>query len=365
MKNLFSIFILLVLISFTACKNKETDPNVTFPPFYEGLFIVNEGGFSVSNSSGITYKATESSNYVKDAFMEKIQRNIGLFPNTFNNVMGTAYITVQGNYGSNNGKIEVINDIDEFSGSRTLNIAGMPYFFQELGTRNLAYVTDNYVGKIWKINTSSKSLESNAINVNGRTAEMELSNNKIFVANPGDRKLLAFDINTDGLLGSVDLTGGCDFLAKDKNGKIWVLASGKFSYNPEIIDGNTKLYCINPDNMSIEKQFDFGSNPFVQDLVCNKAGDRLYFLKNNEVYRMNIDDNTLPSSPYIARLSGNSSFYKLSINPITDALYVSDAKDYNSDGAIYVYSIPNDQINGVLAGNVVCGISPGYVYFKK
>jgi len=362
MKNLFSIFTLIILISFASCNNKKTDPNVEFPPYYEGLFVVNEGSFSISNSSGITYKGTETTNYDKDVFTSKIQRNVGQFPNNFSDVSGTAYITVQGTYQANNGKVEVIGNLEDFTESRTINIAGAPYFFQSLGTRNLAYVTDNYVGKIWKINTASKSLESSSISVTGRTAEMVVNNGKIFVANPGDRKLLCFDINTDGLIGSVNLTGGCDFLAKDKNGKIWVLASGKFDWTTT--DGNAKLYRINPDNLSIEAQFDFGSNPNIQDLDSNVDGNRLYFLKDNQVYRMDIEANSLPTSPYIASMSG-SNFYKLTINPITNALYVSDAKDFNSDGAIFVYSIPNDQLTGVAAGSFVCGVSPGYVFFKK
>src|SRR5690606_36015338 len=109
-----------------------------------------------------------------------------------------------------------------------------------------AYVTDLYANGIWIINPITYHKTGKIIYdkdkdtaMNNWTEQMILYNYEIFVCAPRQKEILVIDINKDEIKHTIPLHAEPQWIQKDKNNNIWVLADG--AINGEF----SKLYCIN------------------------------------------------------------------------------------------------------------------------
>ena len=117
------------------------------------------------------------------------------------------------------------------------------------------------------------------------------------------------------------------------------------------------LYCYNPSLDSIEKKLNFSSNSNdPQRLKISPDRTQLYFI-DNDMYRISVNSNNLPSSPFIT--SNGRNLYGLGIDPENGDIYLSDAIDYVQKGMIYRYDATAQEISQFRAG-----IIPNDFYFK-
>jgi hypothetical protein len=131
-------------------------------------------------------------------------------------------------------------------------------------------------------------------------------------------------------------------LLVDQNNKIWILCSGGINAT------EPKLIKFNPQTRSIEATFTFPqTTDSPRNLTINAAKDQLYFL-NTDVFKMNINNQSLPSDPFINNI--NNTFYGLGIDPVNEDVYVSDAIDYVQNGIIFRYTSSGTLINQFNAG---------------
>jgi DNA-binding beta-propeller fold protein YncE len=158
------------------------------------------------------------------------------------------------------------------------------------------------------------------------------------------------NVLTNTLVDSIFVPKDPNSMVLDKDGKLWVVSSGGIN------DVLAKLVKINLTNNTIESEFTFssiGESPI--KLCIDSEGDNLYFLNSN-IYSMSIYDATLPITSFVG--SNGKVFYGLSVNKATNEIYVTDAKDYQQQGAVYRY-----YENGNLIDSFTVGIIPQGILF--
>ena len=93
----------------------------------------------------------------------------------------------------------------------------------------------------------------------------------------------------------------------------------------------------------------------VSKLKKNSSETVIYYL-NNGVCKMNVNDNDLPSTPFITETGAY--FYGLGIDPKTEDIYAGNAKDFTQKGNVFIYKSSGEKIN-----TIDVGIAPnGFIF---
>lgn len=348
MKNLnkFLSFNVLALFAFSvlflnSCKEPDNDDNPTpsTPAAYDGVFIINEGGFQKGNASIDFYNPAEGKT-TKGLFNNVNNRPLGDILQSMAKVGDNFYLVV-----NNSSKIEVVNTKD-FKSVATISNLGSPRYLLSPSSSNgaKAYVTDLFGGIIHvldlKGNTKTKS-----ITLSGWSEEMVEANNHVYINNSGNKKVFVLDPTTDAIKDSIMLTATANGIVKDKNNNIWLLLDTTGGQKG-------KLARVNTTTNAIETTIDVGDIGYSSDLAINGAGDKLYYTKAEGLYEMDITATTAPTA---VKKAGN--FYSIGID--TDGtIYLGDALDFNQDGTVTVIK-PNGT-----ESTFKSGINPGRFFFN-
>ncbi len=345
MKLIKYIFAFSTLLLFSCVKDKPNDvlqPEVTLGGGPK-VFITSEGNFGTNNASVSLYE-TSTGNIVSDIY--KTQNNnavLGDVCQSMTKINNKYYVVV-----NNSGKIAVINSSDF---KLITNITGLqsPRYILPV-TFSKAYVSDLYSNaiSIIDLNTNTKT---GSIPCSGWTEQMALIYNKAFVTN--NNSGFAYVINTinDQITDSINVGPYTGSIVIDKNSKVWILSAGSSSATTV-----GKLLRINPVNLQVELSLNFGSTDSPSNLCINASKDTLYFLNKN-LYRMEINSGTLPTSAFVTGTT--NTFYGLGVSDKDFTVYVSDAIDYIQKSSILVYSP-----NGTLKTSFKAGINASNFYFE-
>lgn len=342
--NFLNIFVIISLI-ISSCKSDkpkpEEDDNQVVIEEGNTLLIVNEGNFQWGNASVSVYNDLENE-VGNNVFENKNNRSLG-------DVFQSAYILDDKIYlvVNNSSKIEVVKK-ENFESIATITGLQSPRYMQAI-SNNRALVTDIYANKLHVVNLTSNQKISE-IALKGWTEQMLKVDDKVFVCNLSSEYL--YWVNESNLsIDSTALTYGPNSMVVDNQGFLWVLCSGKSSESIA-----PKLYKINTSDMQIESQFAFSnSTPAPKNLQINQAGTEMIYLQN-DVFKLSTNSTQLPGEKIISS-NNNSNFYKLSIHPKNNEIYLSDALDYTQRGDVYRYSF-----NGTLIDKFKAGIIPSHVY---
>ena len=329
MKQLIILLILLFLIINSSCV-KDKPQDIINPIFNVSannqVFIINEGPFNVGSGSISLYDPF-SNKVSEDFYYQQNSSYLGNIVQSMTQINGEYCICI-----NNSGKIIFCDK----NFKKTHEISGLvsPRYIQQVSNQK-AYVTDLFANAISVINLVNYT-KTSIIPCYGKSEKMLQLYNEVYVTNTDKEYVYIINATTNLIIDSVNVGHNCYGLEIDQNDKIWTLSSGKNNVSP------AKLSKINPTNHQIEKALVFTINETPNYLCLNKTKDTLYFINSN-IYRMGINDNTLPNSFFIQ--NGNRAFYGLGINPNDYTLYVSDAIDFNQKSSIYVYSSNGNQKN--------------------
>jgi DNA-binding beta-propeller fold protein YncE len=175
------------------------------------------------------------------------------------------------------------------------------------------------------------------------------------VANQGgfgvDSTLTVIDFTTDKVIKTIFIGDVPTAMVADGNGRIWVLCKGKgFNGWSQKSDTRARLVQIDPITLTASIKYSFSSTDIhPEKLVINKQRSMLYFLYNYGVYRFNI---TLANAS--PEKINSRSFYSLDYENKTGYLYVSDPKNYVSDGIV----IRLKADDGSVVDSIQAGITP-------
>lgn len=340
MRNLTMIALVAALFAMAANCKKPLDPSGR-QAFIKGetVFILNEGAFQQGNGSVSVYNKTDQE--VENKLFQSINgENPGDIVQSMSIIDGQGYIVV-----NNSQKIEVTG-LDSLL--RRAQISGFtsPRYILKVGDKK-AYVSELFGDSIAIVDLSSHSI-SGKIGIGGWTEEMMMHNGKVLVGNNSNAFIYVIDPLTDSIVDKIALLNQAKSMAHDSDGDVWVLCSGSFTGDlPHV-------YELDKNDFSIKKDFPL-SGGYAGDLTANAAGDAFYFL-NTDVYKFSVNDNQAPANALIP--AGSHSWYAIGVDPANDELYLGDAGDFSSNGAVYRFSSSLSPID-----TMQVGISPGYFLF--
>jgi len=337
------LYIFLVFLVAISCRKRK--PNLT-PVVIKpsSVYIVNEGNFGWGNGE-ISLYDPDTKTIENDLFSRNNSYKLGDIAQSISEYNGKYYIVV-----NNSAKIEVVNKTD-FKHISTITGFKSPRFFMPVSA-DRAYVTDLYDNQISVVDLINNSIITR-IPIYGWTEEMLLYNDAIYVSNIHSDYIYKIDTKTHTLSDSVKVFYGSNSLAKDKDGNIWVASLG------DSLKGfKGGITCIAANGKNILKSIPLtNAKEYISDLRINKTADTLYYI-NKHIYALPTNSLVLPASPIFT--SNGNNFYGLGVDPISSLVYAADAKEYVTNGIIYII---DPQLRTII-NSFKTGIIPNGFLFK-
>jgi len=199
------------------------------------------------------------------------------------------------------------------------------------------YVTSgNEAGKVYKFELSTNTI-IDSVEVGNGPEQLIFTGGKIIVANSGgwinDSTIAIIDLETFKLDSLIEVGSKPTDIVEDKNGFIWVLASGQYENSKA-----PKLVQINPLNWSIEKDLTLGSDDeSVSKMTIDKTQENILYYKSDGVYKININESSVPGIAFISA----TNCYGIEAN---SDVFLFVAPDFSSAGYVKQYSMNGDSI---------------------
>lgn len=348
MKNKLLINCSLLLTAgallFTSCKKKNDDDDETIAPvssnYTNGVLITNEGVF-LNGTGSVSFYSKTTNTVTPDVFeKENDGRPIGNVLQSACKINGKIYFVV-----NNANRIEIADAVTMKS-LGVINIT-QPRFMVDAGNGK-AYVTQwkgSDKGAVAVIDLTTNDVV-NTIFCGVAPEGLYKKNNSVYVANSGyypnnDDTVTVIDISSETITAKIKTNTNPSAIVEDINGNLWVLCNG--NWNSASVDK------INTVNNMVEQSVAIAGTGYQSRMTINKNKNTLVFNLYDALYKFEIN-NTAASQIFVRPL------YSVGIDPDTDILYTSDAKDYNSNGTVlrcnYTTNAVIDSFEvGVIPGN--------------
>ncbi len=337
MKKLY--ILLLAALSMTACMKHGTE-QPSKVSVGSGVFVLCEGGFGQGNSS-LSFYNPASKSVTNDIFNTANDAKLGDTAQSIVVRGGKTYIVV-----NNSGVVYAVDSRTLAVSGKIENLTSPRYICFASDTK--AYISDISTAKLTVFNPKTMTVTGQiALSGVANAEEMVIANGKLFAASwSNGYKVAVVNLSNDVCEQTIEVGVQPFSIALDKNKTLWVLCDGGNSYS-QLPDGkvpeNPSLWKINTTSLEATKFQTFAAGSyFASHIALNGAADKLYFI-NGSVWEFDTSTNTFPTSPLIT-LSGWS-YYGLGVNPSNDDIYIADAKDYKSNGAVIRYSSKGDKID--------------------
>lgn len=317
------------------------------------IFIVCEGSYGSGNASLWSYDANTNT-ASGDVFYGANSSSPG---DVFQSMAraGKDYLLCI----NNSDKIFAI-DTGTLSVRSSLNIAKPRYILPTSG--GAAFVSTLYSNKVEVVDIPSLTHTGSITLPHNNPEGMCKIGSKVYVC-PWDtlcRHIYEIDENALSVTRAIRIAGYAPHAAlADKYGMLWVLAGNATKLR------QATLTRIDPSTGTTlaSYQFKAGEDPIKP--VFNTSRDTLYFIQvrydgattNNGIYRMDIADTSLPTTPFI-QAKEYQYFWALGIEPSTGNIYAGDPRGFVQKGAVSVY-----RPDGGLVCTFHVGIGPGQFYF--
>lgn len=342
------------MLGMTSCSDEKggNDEPVN-PVTASGLFIVNEGNYGASNSS-LSFYDPATKQVRNNVFAEANGMKLGQNAQSMTLYKDKAWIVVNGSQ-----VIFAVNP-DTFKEVGRIENIGSPRYIHFVND-NKAYVTQLNDNRIYIVDPSTYRI-SGSIDVpgmaleTGSTEQMVRHGKYVYVSCWSYQKsIIKIDTETDRVVDSVEIGLQPQDLVIDKDGDLWTITDGGGWEGNPIGYEEAALWRIDSDDLEIEAKYTFTFADMPSNLKINGKGDRLYWL-NGGVWTMDIDQKALPAKPLI---NNGKYYYGLTINPVNNEIYVSDAIDYMQQGMVYRFSAAGQELDSFYAG-----IIPGSFCWK-
>ena len=364
-----SLLFLLLLFLLASCRKDDdivmptvTETETGIKTDYAGLYVLCEGNMG-ANKATLDYLDLESGQYHKNIFPSRNPNQV----KELGDVGNDAKI-----YGSRlwlvincSNKVEVC----DAASARSLGHVNIPNCRYLAFDGGYAYVS-SYVGKVGGASVlgSVYKIDTLTLQVAGRTdvgyqpEEMAVVGGKLYVANSGgysamqgmgyDRTVSVIDLNTFTEERRIDVAPNLFRLRADRYGQLWVSSRG--------IEGDSshpsRLYLL--DGHQVSASFDLP----VSDLSFR--GDSLCYLATAsgscEVGVINISTHAVENRQLLKPSAGYTvkTPYGLAVHPQTGYVYLMDATNYVSSGALLCFDGEGNYLWRTSTGDI-----PGHAVF--
>ena len=218
-----------------------------------------------------------------------------------------------------------------------------------------AYIT-SYDGTVAVMDTASLTI-SKYITVGRNPEQLVVANGKIYVANSGgldypnyDKTVSVIDIATAAVTKTLTVVENPQVITADAYGNVYVLSAGDYGYtigsSLAIIDDNTDV---------VKSQANFDASSFTVQ------GDNGYFITNEGVVGVyNVKTQAISQTNFITDGTAIKTPFALAADATTGEVFVTDAKDYASNGQVFAFDKTGKQEYAITVG-----ISPGRIALLK
>jgi YVTN family beta-propeller protein len=343
----FKLHYLLIALSFAAvlasCK-KGKEPEFTLPT--QGVYVLNQGNFNQNNST-LTYYDYRSKTATPDIYQSANSTKLGDTGNDVGIYGSKMYIV------ANNSNRVNITDAKTAKLTKQITIA-QPRFVVFYDKN--AFVT-SYNGTVSVIDTATLVI-TKTITVGRNPEQMAISNAKLYVANSGgldpsynfDKTVSVIDLVTLTETKKITVTDNPVSMAADSYNNVYVLSMGNYGS----VAGGLTVINATTDAVRSKPVVNLGySIPMVAH------GDYVYFpTADNKIALFNAKTQTLERPNFITDATSITTPYAIGFDSLTGHLFISDAKDYSSDGSLYAYDATGKRVY-----TVTTGINPGKIAF--
>lgn len=351
MKNNILLLLSLVFFLISCNKNEDTKPAGQFS---NSLFVINEGQYPAGTGTITAYDRVSDS-VAWNIFEDVNGRPLGNVVQSMAINNDEAWIIV-----NNGNKIEVVN-LGDFKSVATIDSIGSPRYavFKD----DKAYLS-SWENKVYIIDAVNFQVLGEIPTGTGPD-ELVIIGDYLFTVNTGgwgtDNSITWANIGNIAETGELVLADRPCSLVQDKNQDLWVLCSGSgwngFP-NPET-DTKGKLICIDPETFSVIHEFEFPSVEIHPDnLIVSDNGSKLYFTLPDGVYTVEVENPSLPASPFIY---AGLMYYGLGFDPVSGLLFATDPLDFSQNGYVYVF----DPADGSTVNSFQAGIAPNGFCFSE
>jgi hypothetical protein len=351
----------MTLLSLNACKKDEpavvTNPPAntstgTSGPYDTGIFITNEGQFP-SGAGSVSFYNRTTKVVTNDIFQLVNKYPLGNVVQSYTVYNGKGYIVV-----NNANKMEIVSSGD-FKSIGSITGLLQPRYFMPISAGK-AYVSEwgdgGIKGAVRIINLANNSI-SGTIPTGLGAENMVKVNDLVYIAcnggNSNDSIVTIINSVKDSVVKKLIVGANPSSIQVDANGKIWVLCKGQYSATYAFVKPGS-LVRINPNTNTIEQSFVFALTTSPGNLSLNAAKTKLIYTYTGGVFVQDIAAATLNASALIKK-----GFYSLGVDPLTDAIYGADPKDYTNNGYVFRYTNA-----GAYMDSINVGVTPGGFFFK-
>ncbi|GIX06557.1 MAG: hypothetical protein KatS3mg115_0960 [Candidatus Poribacteria bacterium] len=300
-----------------------------------GAYVVNEGNFGRGNASLSFYNADtgEVSHFV---FREVNGRPLGDTANDIKVVGDRAYIVV-----NNSHTIEAI----EVGTHRSI---GTIYFPDGSGPYTLTVSSSGEEGYVPLLLSNelafvdlSGLLVEDTVPVGANPTEAALAGGRLYVTDSGfgnGRTVTVVDVATRTALTTVEVGDNPVAAIALGDAQVLVLCAGRWDdFTTPDVDESTPgaLVLLDARQNVVERTVPLESTG-AGHLELGPDG-RAYFLLNGNVWAFDPKSGSLEPDLVSAATQGVAAFYGLSVHPSSGELYATDAKDFQTPGAVYVF----------------------------
>lgn len=350
--QLKTLMIAAALASVLSACNKDKITQTPELPASEqraGIYIVNQGNITHNNSSLSFYNYTTKT-ATADIFTSANGRGLGDTGQDAKIYGSKMYITV--NYSST---LEIVNAKTAKSIKQIKMVDGatdrQPRYV--VFNKNKAFIS-SYDGTVAVLDTATLTIEK-YIKVGRNPEQMVISNGKLYVANSGglsstpDKTVSVIDLNTLTEIKKIEVALNPTTISADAFGDVYVIAYGTYPSVPKItiIDNNT-------DVVKTTKDIDAGyGTPFFV------SGDIAYYYSDaGKIKVYNLKTQLVINDNFTIGGTTLNAPYSLAVDPTTGEVFVTDAKDFSSNGKLFAYDK-----TGKYEYDIATGINPGAIVF--
>ncbi|SEM56668.1 hypothetical protein SAMN05421856_104222 [Chryseobacterium taichungense] len=354
MKKITFYLLICVLFSLYSCRTdeyiprEETETGLALPEYtaIKGFYLLNEGNMG-SNKATLDFFDYTTGTYHRNIYAEinpNVVKELGDVGNDIQIYGSKMYAVI-----NVSNKIEVL-DAKTAKRIKTINLENCRYITFKNGN---AYATSYAgpvsidpnapLGKVVEIDTASLVIQRSAV-VGYQPEEIEIVDNQLFVANSGGYKFP----NYDNTVSVVDLTSFSEIkkievainlhrIRKDNYGDLYVTSRGDYYTVP------SSLFLLDAATGTVKKNFHIS----VSDMTI--VNDKLYYFGNEFNYNTHSYTKTfgiidVKTEEVISNIMIDQQYadaiktpYGITVNPITEDIYLTDARNYVSTGFVYCF----------------------------
>ena len=351
MHRILSLMIAAVVLA-GCTKDDPVVPSVTLPAAVRGVYVVNEGGFGKSTAT-LSFYVPDSGKVYADVFFAANKRSLGDVGNDIALYDGKAFIVV-----NNSHKIEIISTETHLS-LGTIDLAGNSPNKITIASSSKAYVSNLYKGSVTSFDPATYAVKKATIPVGQSPQGLAVASGKVFVCNSGygyDSTISVIDVTKDSVVKTIPVLRSPTDIGVTAEGTIVVICNGLTDYTNSANDTPGGIVFIDPATLTVMKTvtLPLASYGHPGELAVSTSGYGLTVVKNG-VLKFDTKSGAIFSDAFLHRTP-----YSLAVDDLSGRIYTGDAKDYDSNGSVVVFSAA-----GAPVDSFTVGIIPGSFGFKK